>query len=73
VAPFGLCLIAARLAGQERPWQALAWLAGGALLLGFVYWQRVLPARLKQELLARVYPSTAKRVIAPAAQPGDVH
>jgi O-antigen/teichoic acid export membrane protein len=73
VAPFGLCLAAARFCGAQRPWQALMWLAGGALVLGVIYWQCVLPASMKSRITGRLLPAGTKRVTAPAVQPGEVH
>ena len=46
--PFAVCLLVARLIFEDAPWKGLLWggLIGGAVL-SVLYWQRVLPDRIK--------------------------
>lgn len=52
--PFALCLVSARLVFAHAP--LLALLSGviiGGLVLGLLYWQRVVPARIRNKLISR--------------------
>jgi hypothetical protein len=61
--PFAACLVAARVLFADRPGLCLtAGLAGGGLLLGWIYWKRVLPDSVRGAISRRLAAVAGSRI-----------